>query len=165
MVHIVTHMLAHALIPFLGFPHVPPPSDQWVATMNVTLTSCGIVDAYFIHDQNETIESNWFRMSPINGVIGSGRPESTEVMSIEKCRESKATFIRYDVLRETCTEVTSINGAINGVTPTSGIRVRRLSSVFEYTREYNVSERRAIVRRAIDACETNTRATPTHFPL
>ena len=148
MVHIVTHMLVHALIPFLGFPHVPPPSDQWVATMNA---SCGIVDAYFIHDQNETIESNWFRMS----LIGNGRPESAEVMSIEKCRESKATFIRYDVLRETCTEVS--------LTPTSRIRVRRLSSVFEYTREYNVSERRAIVRRAIDACETNARATPTHF--
>ena len=135
IVHIVTHIFASHK--YLNFPHVLPPSDQWVATMNA---SCGVVDAYFIHDQNETIESEWFRIANDLNV------KSTYVSDLDECRRSNASCIQYDIIRGVCTTGVCMTGS-------NGRSQRQLSGLFRYTREYTLSDRRAIVQLALDTCD------------
>ena len=102
--------------------------------------SCGVVDAYFIHDQNETIESEWFRIANDLNV------KSTYVSDLDECRRSNASCIQYDIIRGVCMTGVCMTGS-------NGRSQRQLSGLFRYTREYTLSDRRAIVQLALDTCD------------
>lgn len=133
---IAVHILQMSAIPFVGFPHVPAPSDEWVISQS---GSCGVVDAYFIHDQNKTVTSEWFRMDHSEVTVDK------YVSSLAECRASRASVIQYDIIAGTC--------ATRNTTFGNRSLKRRISSVFEYTREYTLSERREIVRQNLAMCD------------